>query len=73
MAVTTHSARITDPVSYLAGGGLQHHIPLGPCLVERGGGQSVDIVWGEQGQRSAKLPLEALTAAQAIGNLLLLD
>ena len=73
MAVTTHSARITGPVSYLAKGGHQHHIPLGPCLVERGSGQSVDIVWGEQGQRSANLPLEALAAAQAIGNLVLLD
>ena len=73
MAITTHSARITGPVSYLAEGGQQHHIPLGPCLVESGGGQSVDIIWGEQGQRLAKLPLEALTTAQAIGNLVLLD
>ncbi|MBC7728757.1 MAG: hypothetical protein H7242_14300 [Microbacteriaceae bacterium] len=60
-------------MSYLAKGGHQHHIPLGPCLVERGSGQSVDIVWGEQGQSSANLPLEALAAAQAIGNLVLLD
>lgn len=73
MTITTHSARITGPVTYFAESGQQHHIPMGPCLVEHEGGRSVDIIWGEQGQSSAALPVEALTAAQASGTLVLLD
>ena len=73
MTITTHSARITGPVSYLAKSGQRQQIPVGPCLIESEGGQSVDIIWGEQGQSSAALPVEALTAAQACGTLVLLD
>lgn len=73
MTITTHSARITGPVSYRAESGQRRQIPVGPCLVESEGGQSVDIIWGEQGQSSAALPVEALTAAQACGTLVLLD
>ena len=73
MTITTHSARITGPLSYLAESGQCQQIPVGPCLVESGGGQSVDIIWGDQGQSSAALPVEAMTAAQACGTLVLLD
>ncbi len=73
MAITTHSARITGPVSYLTKGGRQHQIPIGPCLVENGGGQSVDIIWGASGRQSAALPVDVLQAAQNHGNLVLLD
>jgi len=73
MSITTHSARITSPVSYLAAGGQRQQIPMGPCLVESEGGPSVDIIWGEQGQSSAALPIEALKAAWATGTLVLLD
>lgn len=73
MAITTHSARITGPVSYLAESGQCQQIPMGPCLIESEGGQSVDIIWGEQGQSSAAVPVEAVTAAQATGTLVLLD
>lgn len=73
MSITTHSARITGPVSYLAAGGHHQQIPIGPCLVESEGGPSVDIIWGEQGQSSAALSIEALKAAWATGTLVMLD
>lgn len=73
MQTTTHRARITGPVSYLSDNGLKQSIPIGPCLVERAGGRSIDIVWGERGQRSAALPVEAIEAAQDHGHLVLLD
>lgn len=57
MDITTHSARITGPVSYLSGGGRKQNIPVGPCLVESLGGQLVDIIWGTRGQSSVALPL----------------
>ena len=73
MTITTRGARITGPVNYFAESGQRQQIPVGPCLIESEGGQSVDIVWGEQGQSSAALPVEVLTAAQACGSLVLLD
>lgn len=73
MLIKTHRARITGPVSYLAGTGRKQHIPIGPCLVESLGGQLMDIIWGAQGQRSVALPVEEVEAAQHQGNLLLLD
>jgi len=73
MDITTHSARITGPVSYRAGSGRRQHIPIGPCLVENLGGHSIDIVWGTRGQSSAALPIEEVEAAQDHGHLVLLD
>jgi hypothetical protein len=73
MIVTTHSARITGPVPYLASGGLKNHIPLGPCLVEQVDGHLVDIIWGTSGQLSAALPLDEVKAAEEQGHLVLLD
>ena len=73
MTITTRSARITGPVSYTAEGGTARNIPLGPCLIEQVTDQSVDIIWGARGQRSAALPLREVEAARAIGNIVLLD
>jgi hypothetical protein len=73
MARTTHSARITGPVDYLTTSGKPMTIPRGPCLVEQGDGQPVDIVWGASGQNSTLLPPEDLASAERGGHLLLLD
>lgn len=73
MARITHSARITGPVAYVASSGKELTIPLGPCLVEQGGGALVDIIWGTSGQNSAALPVEAVTSAADSGHLVLLD
>ncbi len=73
MDITTHRARIVGPVSYRAGTGRRQNIPIGPCLVERLGGRSIDIVWGSRGQSSVALPIEEIEAAQDQGHLVLLD
>lgn len=73
MELTTHRARIVGPVSYRAGSGRRQNIPVGPCLVERLGGRSIDIVWGSRGQSSVALPVEEIEAAQDHGHLVLLD
>ena len=73
MTLSTHSARITGPVSYMARSGRQLKIPLGPCLVEQGDGPWVDIVWGANGQNCAALPVQALESAEDSGHLILLD
>jgi hypothetical protein len=70
---TTHRARITGPVAYQAGMGDRQHIPLGPCVIEGQGGGSVDVIWGQYGQKSASLPVAALQGAKDQGNLVLLD
>jgi hypothetical protein len=73
MAHTTHTARITGPVTYIGIGGRRDRIPLGPCLVEQSGGQRVDIVWGESGQKSAALSTQDIETAENCGHLVLLD
>lgn len=73
MDITTHSARITGPVSYLAGSGRRQNIPIGPCLIESLGGQSFDIIWGARGQSSVAVPVEEIEAAQDHGHLVFLD
>lgn len=73
ITITTHSARITGPVSYAKPDGAKSHIPLGPCLVEQVSGNRVDIIWGARGQSSAALPLEEVEAAAKHGHLVLLD
>ena len=46
MQITTHSARITGPLAYLAAGGKMRHIPIGPCLLERTDGPVIlDEEW----------------------------
>jgi len=73
MDLTTHHARITGPVPYRAGTGRKQNIPIGPCLVEHVGGQSIDIIWGARGQSCVALPVEEIEAAQDHGHLVLLD
>lgn len=73
MDITTHSARITGPISYRAGSGRKQNIPIGPCLIESVGGRSIDIIWGARGQSSVALPVEEIKAAQEQGHLVLLD
>jgi hypothetical protein len=70
---TTHRARITGPIPYDTDVGDCGHIPLGPCLIEGQTDQSVDVIWGQYGQKSASLPVEALRSAKDQGNLVLLD
>lgn len=72
MTHTTRNARITGAVSYQSADGDMHHIPLGPCLLQRHDSRLVDIVWGLHGQRSAALPVETVQSARQQGNLLLL-
>jgi hypothetical protein len=73
MDISTHRARITGPVPYLAGSGRKQNIPIGPCLIESLGGRNVDIIWGVRGQSSAALPIEEIEAAKDLGHLVLLD
>jgi hypothetical protein len=70
---TTHTARITGPVTYVAASGRKVNIPLGPCMVECMNGALIDIVWGARGQSSAALPADVVKAAQDLGHLILLD
>ena len=35
MNISTHSARITQPVPYQTASGKKGNIPVGPCLVEQ--------------------------------------
>jgi hypothetical protein len=73
MNMTTHTARITGPVTYLAGSGRKVHIPLGPCMVENMNGPMTEIVWGSRGQSSVALPSKTVQIAQDEGHLVLLD
>ena len=73
MPHTTHSARVTGPVHYRGADGKEAVIPLGPCLVEQLDGRSVDIFWGESGDRTAALTFAALEAAEDYGYLIILD
>jgi len=73
MTPTTHSARITGPLTYAKGDGSIRRIPLGPCLVEQINGSLVDIIWGAKGQSSVVLPLKEVEAAAKQGHLVLLD
>jgi hypothetical protein len=73
MEFTTHRARITGPVCYLAGSGRMQNIPIGPCLVEILGGASIDIVWGTRGQSCVALPVEVVETAKGQGHLVIID
>ncbi len=70
---STHRARITGPIPYETGIGDRQHIPLGPCMIEGQADQSVDVIWGQYGQKSASLPIDAMQSACDQGNLVLLD
>lgn len=70
---STHSARVTDPITFIAPNGRKRTIPVGPCLVEELEGDLVDLVWGPAGERSAVLPTTAAEQAERDGKLVLLD
>lgn len=71
--MTPHSARLTGPLPYEKPDGKPGHIPVGPCLIEQIDDRLVAIIWGAQGQISAALPLQKVTAATDTGTLVLLD
>jgi hypothetical protein len=73
MDIETHRARIIGPVSYRAATGRKQNIPIGPCLLESIGGSSIDIIWGERGQRCVALPIEDIEEAKDQGHLVFLD
>jgi hypothetical protein len=73
VVISTRCARIVGPVSYRSSAGHLETIPIGPCLVETLDGRSIDIIWGDRGQRCAAMALEAMAAAQDEGHLVLLD
>ncbi len=73
MTHTTHSARVTRPMPYVALGGRMQNIPIGPVLIESFDERSSDIVWGADGQNFVLLPVEVLETAVNDGRLVLLD
>lgn len=70
---STHNARITTPIRYRGTDGMESDIPVGPCLVERLGGETVDICWGDLGDNTAVMTFDALRAAKDCGELVILD
>ena len=73
MRHTTHSARVTTPMPYVAPGGHMQNIPVGPVLIESFDKRSIDIVWGADGQNFVSLPIEVVKTARDDGRLVLLD
>jgi hypothetical protein len=73
MNISTHRARVTGPISYLAGSGRRQRIPIGPCLIENMGGHAIDVIWGQRGQSSVALSIEEIESAKSNGHLVLLD
>jgi hypothetical protein len=69
----THSARVTDPITFVAPNGRTRTIPVGPCLVEELEGDLIDLVWGVAGEKSAVLPTTEAERAEREGRLVLLD
>lgn len=70
---STHSARVTDPIPFIAPNGRKRTIPVGPCLIEELDGDRVDLVWGSAGEKSAVLPASETERARRQGKLVLLD
>ena len=73
MTITTHNARLTASLPYEKPDGKPGRIPVGPCLIEQNDERLLTIIWGTQGQSSAALPLQEVTAAADTGTLVLLD
>lgn len=73
IAMTSYQARITGPIAYRGKRGREHHIPIGPCLLEGMDSGVIVIVWGANAQRSITLPLENIEAAQRQGLLILIE
>lgn len=71
--LSTHTARVIDPIRFVAPNGRARTIPIGPCLLEELEGDLVDIVWGPAGEKSAVLPTTEAETAEREGKLVLLD
>lgn len=72
-AFSTRTARVTDPITFVAANGRKRTIPVGPCLIEELDGDLVDLVWGPAGEKSAVLPATEAERAERDGKLVLLD
>ena len=70
---STHSARVIDPITFVAPNGRTRTIPVGPCLIEELEGDLIDLVWGPAGEKSAVLPTTEAERAEREGRLVLLD
>jgi hypothetical protein len=73
MDKSTHRARITEPLPYAAGAGSMRQIPVGPCLVQSIGANTIDVTWGALAQSSVVVPIDDIVAAWDRGHLILLD
>jgi hypothetical protein len=73
MVLTTHSGRVTGPLTFRKTNGKRGHIPVGPCFVEEDDEGSVAIFWGDSGELSAVLTSQEASEATNKGNLVLLD
>lgn len=70
---STHTARVTGPITFVSPNGRKQTIPIGPCLLEELDGDCVDLVWGPAGDRSAVMPSVEAERAEREGKLVLLD
>jgi hypothetical protein len=73
MAGTIRSATVRRPLRYPQPGGGSADIPPGPCLVEALTDGTALIVWGDEGEFSAVIPLTAMQQAVRMHHVLLLD
>jgi hypothetical protein len=73
MAGTIHSATVRRPLRCPQPGGGSADIPPGPCLVEALTDGTALIVWGDEGEFSAVIPITAIQEAVCMHDLLLLD
>jgi hypothetical protein len=73
MAGTIHSATIRRPLRCPQPGAGSADIPPGPCLVEALRDGTALIVWGDEGEFSAVIPLADMQRAVRTQDLLFLD
>lgn len=73
MVLTTHSGRVTGPLTFSKTNGSQGTIPLGPCFVEEDDEGSVAVFWGRDGELSTVLTSREANQASNEGSLVLLD
>ena len=71
--ITSHSARISGLVTYLASDGQRCPIPKGPCLLEERADAGVDVIWGLTGQNCTTLARGYVEKAKERGRVVLLD
>ncbi len=71
--MTILNARVVGPVEYQNANGQALSVPLGPCLIERLDEESVAVIWGDDAQSSAAVPVQEIMDARESGRLVLLD